>query len=73
MYSKPLASTFAFDVFVFMGRLMAPGTFLTISELPCLFLNAQMESTIGVGPSRFLKISFQDHQELSLSKPDVCQ
>ena len=60
MCSKPLASTCPFGVFVFMGRLMALGTFITISELTCLFLNAQIESTIGVGPSCFLKVSFQD-------------
>ena len=32
-----------------------------------------MESTIGVGPSCLLKISFQDHQDANLSKPYVCQ
>ena len=38
-----------------------------------MFLNAKMKSTIGVGPSCLLKISFQDHQDANPSMPYVCQ
>ena len=34
-----------------------------------MFLSAKIKSTVGVGPSCLLKISFKDHQDAILNRP----
>ena len=54
----------------FHGTFKNLGDIASIWELLCLFLSAQMESTIGVEPICLLNIGFQEHQDTNLNRPD---